>query len=170
MFWTINLFPCRYREAIECQKRALIGATKTDTFGPAALAELYEQSGDAEEATEWHKRVIEICVKAPSTESPPPSLSAPAYSLSRDGISLPHASATVGLWAKSALAVGRYALGRPRWENGTIGGTILANVAAELNNARRFLDIVAASNAGEAGEAEMIVRAIGNALTGAWST
>lgn len=149
----------RYHEAIECQKRALIGASKTDTFGPAALAELYEQLEMREVAVEWHKRVIDICVQSP--DSPPPSPSQPTSTAATDHASLSQAHASVGLWAKSALAVARFALQKPRWENNVIGGTMIPSVVQELNEAKRFLEIVAASNAGEAGEAEQIMRAIG---------
>jgi hypothetical protein len=112
-----------------------------------------------EVAAEWHKRVIEICVQSP--DSPPPSPREPTSTAATDHISLSQANASVGLWAKSALAVARFALQKPRWEDNVIGGTMIPSVVQELNEARRFLEIVAASNAGEAGEAEQIIRAIG---------
>lgn len=43
---------------------------------------------------------------------------------------------------------------------------MIPSVVQDLTEARRFLEIVAASNAGEAGEAEQIIRAIGDALAG----
>lgn len=156
----------RIREAIECQKRALIGASKTDTFGPAALAELYENLKDFKESTNWHKRVIDVCVHVPSDIDSPshsPSPSSPS-SPPRDTISLSQAQGTVNLWAKSAIAVGRNAIGQPLWENNIIGGTRIPAVVDQLQEAKRFLEIVAGSNAAEAGEAEMIIRRIGDML------
>jgi hypothetical protein len=118
-----------------------------------------------EEAVEWHNRVIEICVQSP--DSPPPSpLAEPASAATTNHISLSQAQASVGLWAKSALAIARFALQKPRWGDGVIGGRMIPSVVQDLNEARRFLEIVAASNAGEAREAEQIIRAIGDALTG----
>lgn len=71
---------------------------------------------------------------------------------------------TVGLWAKSALAIARWVLGKPRWEDGVIGGSMLHSVRKEMYEVKRYLEIVAATNAGEAREAEEILRAIANAL------
>lgn len=118
-----------------------------------------------EEAVEWHNRVIEICVQSP--DSPPPSPPAELTStVTTNHISLSQAQASVGLWAKSALAIATFALRKPRWADGVIGGRMIPSVVQDLNEARRFLEIVAASNAGEAREAEQIIRAIGDALTG----
>lgn len=117
-----------------------------------------------EEAAEWHKGVIEICVQSP--DSSPPSPPAEPTSTTTHHMSLSQAHASVGLWAKSALAVARFALQKPRWVDGVIGGRMIPSVVQDLTEARRFLEIVAASNAGEAGEAEQIIRAIGDALAG----
>ncbi|KAF8320872.1 hypothetical protein DL93DRAFT_1746423 [Clavulina sp. PMI_390] len=143
--------------------------------------------GDPEEAVLWHKRVIEICVHSPSAVSSPttpfnPALvpgaitpgagpsSASTVSSSSTAmatspftdstISMSHAQASIDFWAKSALAVGRAAIQKPRWVNNEIGGTLIPEVVNEMNEARKWVQIVAASNAGEAAEAEGLARAL----------
>lgn len=168
----------RYREAIECQKRALIGASKTDTFGYAALAELHEQLGLRDEAAEWHKRVIDVCLQPSDAESSSNGGAAPTNTAATStstgtgagpaavALSPAGQSQNVGLWAKSALAIARWVLGKPRWEDGVIGGSIIHSVYKEMYEVKRYLEIVAATNAGEAREAEDILRAIQTALYG----
>lgn len=51
----------RFREAIECLKRALIGAPPNETTINLKLAKLHHDLGEPNEAAAYHRRVVEIC-------------------------------------------------------------------------------------------------------------
>jgi hypothetical protein len=51
----------RLREAIECLKRALIGAAPHETTINLKLAKLHNDLGEWAEAAAYHRRVVEIC-------------------------------------------------------------------------------------------------------------
>ena len=202
---TLAPFPfLRYREAIECQKRALLGASKTDTFGYASLAELHEALNEDREASEYHRQVVLIYMEA-DRERERAFSGIVADESKREGdqsfadtsINIPTVpnAATVGLWAKSAIAVGQALVRRsrevryPPMSTEAIRRAILARYKSKgpgishdpplgavpersekdieqdllkLKDdgveARRWLEIVAGSNAAEANEAEGLLR------------
>jgi len=51
----------RLREAIECLKRALIGADPHETSINLKLAKLHNDLEEWSEAAAYHRRVVEIC-------------------------------------------------------------------------------------------------------------
>lgn len=51
----------RLKEAVECLKRALLGADPRETTIHMKLAKLYEELDDQAEAAAYHRRVVEIC-------------------------------------------------------------------------------------------------------------
>jgi anaphase-promoting complex subunit 8 len=132
-----------YREAIECQKRALIGADKTDTYSHQALAELYEILGELAEAAAHHRRCVEISVRA----------GAPVYQ-----------------YSKSSIQVARYEMSKYTRDTDTgialFGPTANTNgqggpqSEANLSLAREYLEKVATSNTAEVREAEELLRAL----------
>lgn len=103
--------------------------------------------------------MIYICVQAPSDLDSLTS-SQPLTPPTPDKISLSHAQQSVGLWAKSAIAYAVSALNKPRWQDGDIGGKKIVSVFEEMLEARKYVEIVAASNAGEATDAEGLIRAL----------
>lgn len=52
----------RFREAIECQKRALLGADPAEVQIKLKLARLYEEIFDYAAAAVQHQRVAELCI------------------------------------------------------------------------------------------------------------
>ncbi|GJE95470.1 TPR-like protein [Phanerochaete sordida] len=54
----------RPREAIECLKRALIGADPMETTIHLRLAKLYHDEHDYAEAANYHRHVVELCLSA----------------------------------------------------------------------------------------------------------
>ena len=77
----------RLREAIECLKRALIGADPQETAIHQKLAKLYNDLEEYAEAAAYHRRIVEVCRAArrspslPFTLLPyPPSPSSPSTS------------------------------------------------------------------------------------------
>ena len=54
----------RPREAIECLKRALIGADPMETTIHLRLAKLYHDLGEFAEAANYHRHVVELCMSA----------------------------------------------------------------------------------------------------------
>ncbi|EGN99880.1 hypothetical protein SERLA73DRAFT_106741 [Serpula lacrymans var. lacrymans S7.3] len=50
----------RLREAVECMKRALLGADPHETTITLKLAKLYEELGEPPEAVAYHRRVVEV--------------------------------------------------------------------------------------------------------------
>lgn len=51
----------RTRDAVECLKRALLGADARETAINLKLAKLYEELDEPVEAVAYHRRVVEIC-------------------------------------------------------------------------------------------------------------
>ncbi|KAI9569620.1 hypothetical protein HD554DRAFT_2089548 [Boletus coccyginus] len=51
----------RMRDAVECLKRALLGADARETTINLKLAKLYEELEEPSEAVAYHRRVVEIC-------------------------------------------------------------------------------------------------------------
>ncbi|OBZ67068.1 hypothetical protein A0H81_12839 [Grifola frondosa] len=51
----------RVREAIECMKRALIGADPHETTIRLKLAKLHNDLDEFAEAAAYHRRVVEVC-------------------------------------------------------------------------------------------------------------
>jgi anaphase-promoting complex subunit 8 len=51
----------RLREAIECLKRALIGADPLETSINLKLAKLHNDLEEWAEAAAYHRRVVEVC-------------------------------------------------------------------------------------------------------------
>ena len=51
----------RLREAIECLKRALIGADPQETVIHQKLAKLHNDLLDYAEAAAYHRRIVEVC-------------------------------------------------------------------------------------------------------------
>ncbi|KAF8554160.1 TPR-like protein [Imleria badia] len=51
----------RTRDAVECLKRALLGADARETTINLKLAKLYEELDEPAEAVAYHRRVVEIC-------------------------------------------------------------------------------------------------------------
>lgn len=54
-------FHGRMRDAVECLKRALLGADARETAINLKLAKLYEELDEPAEAAAYHRRVVEIC-------------------------------------------------------------------------------------------------------------
>ncbi|KIP08436.1 hypothetical protein PHLGIDRAFT_104401 [Phlebiopsis gigantea 11061_1 CR5-6] len=54
----------RLREAIECLKRALIGADPLETTIHLRLAKLYHDLADYKEAASYHQHIVELCMNA----------------------------------------------------------------------------------------------------------
>jgi hypothetical protein len=59
--FTPPLSCCRYREAIECLKRALIGADTHEITINLRLAQLHHGLEEYSEAVAYHRRVVEVC-------------------------------------------------------------------------------------------------------------
>ena len=57
----IDYFRGRTRDAVECLKRALLGAEARETTIHLKLAKLYEELEEPAEAVAYHRRVVEIC-------------------------------------------------------------------------------------------------------------
>ena len=51
---------CRPREAIECMKRALIGADPNETNLHLRLAKLYHDLNEFTEAASYHQHIVEV--------------------------------------------------------------------------------------------------------------
>src|SRR6267154_6480904 len=58
---TYSMSHCRLREAIECLKRALIGADPHETSINLKLAKLHHDLEEWAEASAYHRRVVEVC-------------------------------------------------------------------------------------------------------------
>ena len=56
-----DIFCDRTRDAVECLKRALLGADARETTINLKLAKLYEELEEPAEAVAYHRRVVEIC-------------------------------------------------------------------------------------------------------------
>jgi len=56
-----DIFRRRMRDAVECLKRALLGADARETTINLKLAKLYEELEEPAEAVAYHRRVVEIC-------------------------------------------------------------------------------------------------------------
>lgn len=63
---------CRLREAIECLRRALIGADPQETTIHLKLAKLHYDLDEYSEAAAYHRRIVEVCRSARKF-SPAPS-------------------------------------------------------------------------------------------------
>jgi len=50
------------REAIECLKRALIGADPRETVINLKIAKLHDDLQEFAEAAAYHRRVVEVCI------------------------------------------------------------------------------------------------------------
>lgn len=64
----VNLCLSRLREAIECLRRALIGADPQETVIHLKLAKLHDELEEYAEAAAYHRRIVEVCRAA--RESP----------------------------------------------------------------------------------------------------
>ena len=67
----------RLREAIECLKRALIGADPLETTIHLRLAKLYHDLADFKEAASYHQHIAELCINASESSCTPRAALAP---------------------------------------------------------------------------------------------
>ncbi|KAL4246021.1 hypothetical protein ABKN59_008839 [Abortiporus biennis] len=93
----------RLREAIECMKRALLGADSNETIIHLRLAKLYNDLEDYKEAATYHQRVIDVCVAAqkPVTEWAKSVVYVARYHFQHGGGDLQHAKRLLELVAAS---------------------------------------------------------------------
>lgn len=133
---------CRPREAIECLKRALIGADPLETTIHLRLAKLYHDLCEYEEAANYHRHVVQLCMSA--SKHPP---------ITRGRVSTDWrcvADKPVIEYARSAVHVARYHLLQ--------GG-------GDLELAKEYMEKVASSNAEEVREATDLLKKIKLALS-----
>jgi len=105
----------RLREAVECMKRALLGADPNETIIHLRLAKLYNDLEEYGEAATYHQRVIRVCR---DSQKPPTE------------------------WAKSAVFVARYHLlhgGGDLAAAKALMETIAASQAEEVSQASELL-------------------------------
>ena len=129
---------CRQREAIECLKRALIGADPMETAIHLRLAKLHYDMYEYADAASYHRHVVDLCMNASESF---------CFSFSRPWTHRAGAitDKPVIEYAKSAVHVARYHL--------VHGG-------GDLALARAYLEKVVLSNAEEVREAtELLKRA-----------
>lgn len=133
----LSLFCRRPREAIECLKRALIGADPLETTIHIRLAKLYYDMADMKEATNYHRHIVELCMSASQyTRSSAPIISPSSHPL------LPSDKPVIE-YARSAVQVARYHL--------HLGG-------GDYELAKRYMEKVATSNAEEVREATDLLK------------
>ncbi|KAH8080266.1 hypothetical protein BXZ70DRAFT_640964 [Cristinia sonorae] len=83
----------RLREAIECMKRALLGADPRETTIHIRLARLHADLEEHAESAAYHQRVIDVCMEdnKPTSEYANSSMCVARYHLSQGGGDLQHA-------------------------------------------------------------------------------
>lgn len=128
----------RLREAVECYKRALLGADVNESTISLKLAKLYDDLKEQKEAADYHMRVIHVCrATRESSRCGPPT-----------PFPNPFAEKMLAEYAKSCIYVARF-----QFQTG-----------GDLDLAKDLLDKVAGSNAEDANEAAELVKKVNAAI------
>ena len=131
-----------YVEAIECHKRALIGADKDDTSSHHALAQMYEQVGEMTEAAAYHRRCVDIAQRAGK----------PVQTYSKNAIELARYEMLKGWWPKGPLPPAIYPEMLPD------GPQPISSFDGNMMLAKEYLEMISTSNCAEVKEAEDLLR------------
>ena len=130
----------RLREAIECLKRALLGADANEIAIALKLARLYSDLDEAADAVAYHRRVIDISCAMRMLRCHQSTVS------SDDAICI---GKPVAEWARSAMYVARY---------------YYVSEGGDLELARGLLDMVAGSNSEDADAAADLLKRVKTAI------
>lgn len=132
----------RLREAIECLKRALIGADPHETTINLKLAKLHNDLEEWTEATAYHRRVVEVC----RANGKCFFLMHLIYDLNP----IKMTARPIPDYAKSSLYVARHQM---------------AAADGDLGLAQDYLERVAASNSEEVGQATEMLKKVKSMVT-----
>jgi anaphase-promoting complex subunit 8 len=130
----------RLREAIECLKRALLGADANEIAIALKLARLHSDLDETADAVAYHRRVIDISRVMRMLHCHQPTVS----SDDANCIGKP-----VAEWARSAMYVARY---------------YYVSEGGDLELARGLLDMVAGSNSEDADAAADLLKRVKTAI------